>query len=55
MLNTWGGLCAYGKEVKEEVKGYQRGENEYIILEDDELENVALDASSSSSQAMRFS
>ncbi len=35
-----------GKEVKEEdeVKGYQRGENEYIILEDDELENVALDS-----------
>ena len=35
-----------GKEVKEEdeVKGYQRGEDEYIILEDDELENVALDS-----------
>jgi DNA end-binding protein Ku len=35
-----------GKEVKEEdeVKGYQRGENEYIILEDEELENVALDS-----------
>ena len=29
-----------GKEVKEddEVKGYQRGENDYIILEDEELE-----------------
>lgn len=35
-----------GKEVREEdeVKGYQRGEDEYIILEDDELENVALDS-----------
>lgn len=35
-----------GKEVGEddEVKGYQRGENEYIILEDEELENVALDS-----------
>ena len=35
-----------GKEVKEEdeVKGYQRGENDYIILEDEELENVALDS-----------
>ncbi len=35
-----------GKKVKEEdeVKGYQRGENEYIMLEDDELENVALDS-----------
>ena len=35
-----------GKEVKDEdeVKGYQRGENEYIILEDEELENVALDS-----------
>ena len=35
-----------GKEVREEdeVKGYQRCENEYIILEDDELENVALDS-----------
>lgn len=35
-----------GKEVKEEdeVKGYQRGENDYIILEDAELENVALDS-----------
>lgn len=35
-----------GKEVKDEdeVKGYQRGENDYIILEDDELENVALDS-----------
>ncbi|WP_105405182.1 Ku protein [Neorhizobium sp. T7_12] len=36
-----------GKEVRQEdeVKGYQRGEDEYIILEDDELENVALDSS----------
>ena len=35
-----------GKEVKEEdeVKGYQRAEDEYIILEDEELENVALDS-----------
>lgn len=35
-----------GKEVNEEdeVKGYQRGEDEYIILEDEELENVALDS-----------
>jgi DNA end-binding protein Ku len=35
-----------GKEVKEddEAKGYQRGENHYIILEDEELENVALDS-----------
>lgn len=35
-----------GKDVKEEneVKGYERGENDYIILEDDELENVALDS-----------
>ncbi len=35
-----------GKEVKDEdeVKGYQRGENEYIMLEDEELENVALES-----------
>lgn len=35
-----------GKEVKDddEVKGYQRGENDYIILEDEELENVALES-----------
>jgi DNA end-binding protein Ku len=35
-----------GKEVgqEDEVKGYQRGEDEYVILEDDELENVALDS-----------
>ena len=35
-----------GKEVKEddEAKGYQRGENDYIILEDEELENLALDS-----------
>ncbi|KQS93797.1 Ku protein [Rhizobium sp. Leaf391] len=35
-----------GKEVREEdeVKGYQRGEDEYIILEDEELENLALDS-----------
>lgn len=35
-----------GHEVKEDdqVKGYQRAEDEYIMLEDDELENVALDS-----------
>jgi DNA end-binding protein Ku len=35
-----------GKPVDEddEVKGYQRGEDDYIILEDEELENVALDS-----------
>ncbi|WP_049735293.1 Ku protein [Rhizobium ecuadorense] len=35
-----------GRAVKEEdeVKGYQRGENEYVMLEDDELENVALES-----------
>lgn len=35
-----------GKEVKDEdeVKGYQRGENDYVMLEDEELENVALDS-----------
>ena len=35
-----------GKEVEDEdeVKGYQRGENDYIILEDEELENVALES-----------
>ena len=35
-----------GKEVKDEdeVKGYQRGENDYIMLEDEELENVALES-----------
>ena len=35
-----------GEEVKEEdeAKGYQRGENDYVILEDEELENVALDS-----------
>lgn len=26
------------------MKGYQRGENDYVILEDEELENVALDS-----------
>ncbi|OMQ46583.1 Ku protein [Ensifer sp. 1H6] len=33
-------------EVKEDdqVKGYQRAEDEYVMLEDDELENVALDS-----------
>jgi DNA end-binding protein Ku len=35
-----------GKAVKEEdeVKGYPRGEDDYVMLEDDELENVALDS-----------
>ncbi|NTE89480.1 Ku protein [Agrobacterium rubi] len=35
-----------GKDVKEEneVKGYERGKNDYVILEDEELENVALDS-----------
>jgi DNA end-binding protein Ku len=35
-----------GKKVsdEDEVKGYQRGENDYVILEDEELENVALDS-----------
>lgn len=35
-----------GQEVKEadEVKGYPRGEDEYVVLEDDELDNVALDS-----------
>jgi len=35
-----------GKKVKEadEVKGYQRGENDYVMLEDEELEDVALDS-----------
>lgn len=35
-----------GKEVKEEdeIKGYQRGEDEYVVLEDEELETVALDS-----------
>lgn len=35
-----------GKEVddQDEVKGYERGEDEYIMLEDDELESVALES-----------
>ncbi|KQW67270.1 MULTISPECIES: Ku protein [unclassified Ensifer] len=35
-----------GQEVKEDdqVKGYQRAEDEYVMLEDGELENVALDS-----------
>lgn len=35
-----------GREVKDgdEVKGYQRGENEYVMLEDDDLDSVALDS-----------
>ncbi|OOG72900.1 hypothetical protein BLJAPNOD_05144 [Ensifer sp. M14] len=37
-----------GEEVEEDdqVKGYQRGEDEYLVLEDEELENVALDSTS---------
>jgi DNA end-binding protein Ku len=35
-----------GKPVDEddEVKGYERGENEYVMLEDDELDSVALES-----------
>ena len=35
-----------GKELEDddEVKGYQRGENDYVVLEDEELENVALES-----------
>ncbi|MEZ2223414.1 Ku protein [Rhizobium sp. RCC_161_2] len=35
-----------GKPVDEddEVKGYERGENEYVMLEDEELDAVALDS-----------
>ena len=35
-----------GKPVEDdqEVKGYERGENEYVILEDEELESVALES-----------
>lgn len=35
-----------GKAVRDddEVKGYQRGENDYVMLEDDDLENVALES-----------
>jgi DNA end-binding protein Ku len=35
-----------GKDVAEddEVKGYERGENEYVLLEDEELENAALES-----------
>ena len=35
-----------GKEVRDEdeAKGYQRGENDFILLEDEELENVALES-----------
>lgn len=35
-----------GKEVREgdEAKGYERGEGEYVLLEEEELENVALDS-----------
>lgn len=28
----------------DEVKGYERGENEYVLLEDDELDNIALES-----------
>lgn len=35
-----------GRKVREEdeIKGYQRGEDDHIMLENDELENVALDS-----------
>jgi DNA end-binding protein Ku len=35
-----------GKAVseKDEVKGYQRGEDEYVMLEDDDLDHVALES-----------
>lgn len=35
-----------GKEVGEEdeVKGYEKGEDQYVMLEDDELESVALES-----------
>ncbi|WP_367117490.1 Ku protein, partial [Mesorhizobium sp.] len=35
-----------GKPVAEddEVKGYQRGEDEYVLLEDDEIDAVALES-----------
>ena len=35
-----------GKEVKDEdeVKGYQRGEDDFVMLEDEELESVALES-----------
>ncbi|MBJ6135297.1 Ku protein [Ochrobactrum sp. Q0168] len=35
-----------GKEVWEDddAKGYERGEGEYVLLNDDELDNVALDS-----------
>lgn len=35
-----------GKPVREEdeVKGYERGEGDYVLLEDDELDSVALDS-----------
>ncbi|MGU3494375.1 Ku protein [Xanthobacteraceae bacterium A53D] len=35
-----------GAEVDEddEVKGYQQGENDYVMLEDEELDNVALES-----------
>ena len=31
-------------EVEDEAKGYQQGENDDILLEDDELENIALES-----------
>jgi DNA end-binding protein Ku len=35
-----------GKEVKDEdeIKGYQRGEDDFVMLEDEELESVALES-----------
>ena len=44
-----------GKEVADgdEVKGYERGENEYVMLEDDELDAVALESSKTEFQRSR--
>lgn len=38
--------CLTGKRVAEEnqVKGYERGEGDYIVLEDEELDSVALES-----------
>ena len=33
-----------GKEVQDEVKGYQTGEDEYVMLEDEELEAAGLES-----------
>ena len=31
-------------DADDEVKGYQRGEDEYVVLEDDELDSIALES-----------